>query len=193
MLAAALDGNIPAMEVLVQHGADVNNNQGSPWRNSASSDPLCIAACQGRVAVVSWLLQQGVTGEARGLGLALILAAEKADATVIRVLLSYHPTQAILPSYGPSALLHAVQYGRAAAAEELLNAGVPSTAQAFHLVPALQGEGGVRELLRKHLSKDEAYEQAPAIIAAASQHGHGEFAELLREARAAAAVVRNSG
>jgi hypothetical protein len=49
MLAAALDRNIPAMEVLVQHGADVNNDQGSPWHNSASSDPA-VYCCLSRAS-----------------------------------------------------------------------------------------------------------------------------------------------
>jgi hypothetical protein len=187
MLDATMCGNIAAMEVLVQHGADVNGSKGSPWQSDAESSlarrpPLWVAVMEEQVAAVGWLLQQGITAEGSGLGPALELAARKADPTLIRMLLSYSPIQAIIPSYGPSALLRAVQSGRAAVAEELLKAGVPTTAQAIQHAEGVDGEMEVREMFRNCVSNAQAYAQSPAILQAAVEHGHTEFAQLLREA-----------
>jgi hypothetical protein len=185
MAVAASCGNIAAMEVLVQHGADVNDSKGSAWRSdvfSGEQSPLWMAVVHEQVAAVGWLLQQGVTAEGSGLSHALEMAARKEDPTLICMLLSYSPTQAIIPSWGPAALLRAVRFGLVAVAEELLKAGVPTTAQAIQHAEGLDGEDNVRKLLRNHLSKVEAYQQSPAILQAASQHGHMDFAQLLREA-----------
>jgi hypothetical protein len=61
---------------------------------------------------------------------------------------------------------------------------VPTTAQAIQHAEGLDGEGGVHELFRTFFSTNEANKQAPAILQAAIQHGHEEFAQLLREAQA---------
>jgi ankyrin repeat protein len=197
MEVAAKLGDIAAMEVLVQHGADVNGSKGSAWRSDtdptepthARRSPLWMAVGHDRVKAVAWLLQQGISGEGSGLGLALKAAAWQLDTTLMDMLLSYSPTQAVIPRYGPSALLTAVECGHAEAAEELLKAGVPSTAQAIQHAEGLDGERDVRERLRRFLSWDEAYEQSSAILQAAIEHGHADFAQLLREARAAAAAA----
>jgi hypothetical protein len=61
MAEAALCGNIAAMEVLVQHGADVNGSRGSPWQCDEDSFPwrcpIYNAVLHGQVAAVAWLLQ----------------------------------------------------------------------------------------------------------------------------------------
>jgi hypothetical protein len=106
MGAAAMYGDVAAMEVLVQHGADVNGSKGSPWRSDEdSAPPLLEAVMRGQVAAVAWLLQQGINADGRGLGMALKLAAYRRDPTLVRMLLSYSPTQAIIRSHGTSALL----------------------------------------------------------------------------------------
>jgi ankyrin repeat protein len=187
LLTATMCGNIAAMEVLVQHGADVNGSKGHPWHSDEDcipvwKRPLYVAIFHKKLAAVAWLLQQGITGERSGLGQALEQAARMADPTLMRMLLSYGPTQAVVPSFGPSALLVAVEFGHAAVAEELLKAGVPSTAQAIQSAPSLSGERDVRELLKEYVYDHQAYAQSPAILQAALQHGHMEFAQLLRDA-----------
>jgi hypothetical protein len=194
MQIATMYGNIAAMEVLVQHVADVHGSLGTPWQCDAGYSPawrcpLHIAALHKQYAAIAWLLQQGITAKGSGLGLALERAAKQADTRLMRMLLSYSPTQAALPSHGTSALLTAVKYGHVSVAEELLKAGVPTTAQAIQYAKRLGGEGAVCRLLRGCLSWTRAYEQSSAILQAAVQHGHVEFAELLREARAAAATA----
>jgi ankyrin repeat protein len=181
MSNAAGHGDIAAMEVLVQHGADVNGSKGSPWQEDAEDHPpfrcpLWIAAYHGHVAAVAWLLQQGITAEGSGLGLALRESAKTADATLVRVLLSYSPTQAALPMHGPSVLLTAVRNSHIAVVEELLKAGVPTTTQAFQ---QMYRKGDVCDLIRNHLP---SHEQVPAFLQSAIKHGHMEFAQLLREA-----------
>jgi hypothetical protein len=186
MTIATMWGDTAAMEVLVQHGADVNGSEGSPWQcdedGSPWKCPVYNAVRHGHTVTVAWLLQQGVTDEGRGLGLALKAATYKSDATLMRMLLSYSPTQAVIPRYGPSALLVAVELGHVAVAEELLKAGVPSSAQAIQHAMGLSSEEDVHKLLRNHFSRAEAYEQPPAILQAAIEHGHVEFAQLLKEA-----------
>jgi hypothetical protein len=185
-------GDVAAIQVLVQHGADVNGSPGSPWQSDRSMKrPLPVAAAQGRVAAVDWLLQQGITADGSGLGPALELAGHIEDPALIRMLLSYGPTQAVIPRRGPTALVNAVRNGHVAVAEELLKAGVPTTAQAIQHARGLDSEKDVRALLRRLLRRVEAYEQSPAILQAAIQHGQVEFAQLLRKARAAAS--RHSG
>jgi hypothetical protein len=184
MQAATSCGYIAAMEVLVQHGADVNGSKGSPWQCDEDVfpawRPICLTVMHGQIAAVAWLLQQGITGEDCGLGQALDAAAYSADAALMHMLLSHSPAQAFIPSHGASALLIAVQLGHIAVAEELLKAGVPSSVQAIQHAWGCDSEGSVRTLLRKRLLTD--HEQAAALLQAAIQNGHPEFAQLLREA-----------
>jgi ankyrin repeat protein len=186
MQAAIMRGDIAAMEVLVQHGADVNGSKGSAWRSDASLcdpwPPLVVAVAHEQVGAVAWLLQHGISAEGSGLGWALKEAARIADPTFTRMLLSHSPIAAVIPSHGTSALLLAVYYGHVAVAEELLKAGVPTSTQAMQQAEGLNGEGFVLEWLKGSLSKDDPYEQLPAILQTAIQHGHMEFAQLLREA-----------
>jgi hypothetical protein len=112
MTIATMWGDIAAMEVLVQHGADVNGSRGTLWQCDEDGLPwrcrIYTAVIYGHVAAVAWLLQQGMTAEGGGLGLAVKEAARMADPTLMRMLLSHSHTPAVLPRYGPSALLRAV-------------------------------------------------------------------------------------
>jgi ankyrin repeat protein len=185
MQAATRYGNVEAMEVLVQHGADVNGSEGSSWRSDGEDSPwrplLQVAVMHEQFAAAGWLLQHGTSGEGSGLGWALEEAASLADPALMRMLLPYSPTQEVIPSHGTSALLIAVKLGHVAVVEELLKAGVPITAQAIQHTEGLGSEDDVRELLRGCLSRDESYEQPLAILQAAVQHGHAGFAQLLMD------------
>jgi ankyrin repeat protein len=71
MYAAASRGDIAAMEVLVQNGADVNCSPGSAWHSDGDhavfgERPLNTAVAYGQSAAVAWLLQQGATTDGSG-------------------------------------------------------------------------------------------------------------------------------
>jgi hypothetical protein len=63
MCHAAAGGRIEAMQLLLRHGADLHNSEGSPWSCPAPHNlhPLEVAAYHGQAEAVRWLLDRGVS------------------------------------------------------------------------------------------------------------------------------------
>ena len=60
LMIGAWEGNIPLMEVFVQHGADVN------FANARGEQALQMAAWKGQKDAVAWLLDHGAAPSRRG-------------------------------------------------------------------------------------------------------------------------------
>jgi ankyrin repeat protein len=175
MCAAAEGGHVAAMQLLVQHGADVHNSRGSPWSSATAVSylPAFAAAMWGKLEAVRWLHEQGVTDAEAGR--ALVAAARGGHVPVTQYLLQ---CGASLNVYGPDALKAALKGGHVEVVCLLLEAGTP-TDDAASFIQAAQ------RCLRQVDSK-----QMNVIFQAATQHGHAQFAEVLKEVRATGRGLR---
>jgi ankyrin repeat protein len=163
MYDAAQQGKIAAMQLLVQHGADVHNTRGSPWSSVTAEVPLSGAASHGQLEAVRWLHDQGVTDAE--VGEALVTAAEEGHGHVVWYLL--RECGADVSLHGPDALRPALKHRRWEVVCLLLEAGNPTGGAAF-LRAAQQCLGQI------------SIERLGTILQASTQHGHAEFAEMLR-------------
>jgi hypothetical protein len=168
---AAQQGQVEAMQLLLHHGADLHNATGSPWSSVAAEMPFKGAAMSGRLEAVRWFHEQGMTeGE---VGEALVAAASGGHVPVAQYLLQEGGANASL--YGPPALERALSYGRWEVACLLLEAGTPTNAIEATTLQAVQE-------WFEYMSQ----KQWDTLLQAATQHGHTQFAEMLRELRTAA-------
>jgi hypothetical protein len=176
MYVAAAYGQVEAMQLLVQHGADVHNSRGSPW-SSATADsylPALAAVMWGELEAVKWLHDQGMTDAE--MGEALEAAAGNGYAPVTHYLLQKCGPNVSL--YGPDALRSALKEGHVEEVCLLLEAGTP-TDDGVSFIQAAQ------RCLRR-----VGPEQMNVIFQAATQHGHAQFAEMLKEVRATGRGLR---
>jgi ankyrin repeat protein len=61
MYEAVTRGQIQAIQLLIQHGADIDGKDGTPWtlQNTVSLPPLGLAAYGDQIPAVQWMLQHG--------------------------------------------------------------------------------------------------------------------------------------
>jgi ankyrin repeat protein len=185
---AAAYGHVAAMQLLVQHGADVNSSVGSPWswdrtENDLYRFPLCIAAFNGHHKAVSWLSDQGVTTQQVGAAFKSAAMAGRAD--VVPLLLSHKHAWDAIASHGAAALLTALERRHITSVKLLLEAGVPSDKQALAGAGVAPDMSMVQTWIRNAVLAHKP-DASSALLQAAVQHGHTEFAEMLRESGAGA-------
>jgi ankyrin repeat protein len=166
MCDAAQWGQVAAMQLLVQHGADVHNSRGQPWSSVDTGMPLEGAALYGFLEVVKWLHEQGMTED--DMGQALYAAVYGGHVPIIHFLLQECSVDVSL--YGPNALRVALERGHLEVVCLLLQAGTPTNDVAAFT----------------HAARHFKPEQLGTILQVATQHGHTQFVAMLKELRAAA-------
>jgi hypothetical protein len=177
-IEAAYYGNAQAMQLLLQHGADINGKPGTPWSdNRVSTDtPLAHAVYNNSVSFIKWMLEQGAHA-----GPALAAAVRAGNLPVFRLLLDWEPD---ISTWGGLAFRSALKECRMGIACLLLGAGPPG-----YFMSATPPHPGIEMddidyCLNRFL--EMAYDdQAPAFLQAAVQHGHTEFAQMLQQRRVA--------
>jgi ankyrin repeat protein len=171
MYYAALWDRRQAMQVLLQHGADINNSEGTPWSGHGDKkSPLCVAAEGRDYDTVEWMLEQGADATA-----ALEDAAKLGDTTFTRLLLDWG---ADVKSTGADAIRTALWRCLYSVVHLLLSAG-----------PADYCMSGAQERTRmgsfiRHCVPQIKPGEASALLQAAVQHEHTSFAQMLRSAGA---------
>jgi ankyrin repeat protein len=167
MHGAAANGQHAAMQLLMQHGADINGRSGTPWScNGAYGTPLEEPAIRGHTTTVAWMLEQGADATA-----ALAAAVSSGNPAIVRLLLD---RGADISVEGPSAVKAALRGGHVKAAQLLLAAG------ASDYFMGMVGDCDVDNCL-SWIDPD----QACALQQTATQHGHVGFATMLKRIRAA--------
>jgi ankyrin repeat protein len=159
MHEAAWYGHLAAMQLLVQHGADVHNSKGKPWSSGSTQAcgtfvPALGAGGSGHLEVIRWLHEQGMTGDE--VGKALKAAACRGHAPIIRYLIQECGANVSL--YGPDALRRASEAGSPEVVRSLLEAGTPTDVAAY--IQAAQQS--LRRFNPEHMHD---------ILQAATQHG----------------------
>jgi hypothetical protein len=88
MYEAAANSQIDSMQLLLQHGADINCTSGMPWSEACQTvPPVQAAVIQGQApATIQWMLEQGADA-----GPALKAAAVTDNLPVLRLLLDSGP------------------------------------------------------------------------------------------------------
>jgi ankyrin repeat protein len=176
MMVAAYVGNIRVMDVLLQHGADVNDTEGSPWSSwDGAGNPLEAAVRGMQPAAIKWLLKRGADA-----GPALRTAAQRDMVNILQLMVEHG---ADIKVHGPSALIKAMSAPALKAALCLLKLGTPTDTHAFlqalGLQQASEYEGWLKQCLTGYNS-----EQSGLLYNAATEHGHHEFGEMLAKAGA---------
>jgi ankyrin repeat protein len=166
MNKAAASGQRQAMQLLMQHGADINGKSGTPWSCAWSGQqhfeaPLHDAALTADAATVGWMLEHGADASAP-----LEAAASRGDLATVRLLLQ---GGADVSAQGRRAMRAALEWGHAEAAQLLLAAGTPDyfldSIGVYHVILCLC-----------RISPD----QASVLLQTAVQHGHVGFAKMLQ-------------
>jgi hypothetical protein len=171
MSEAAVFGHLPAMQLLVQHGADVHNSRAMSWSSTVvASDIYASASVYGQLSTFRWLHAQGMTVDE--VGRALVVAAGMGHVPIIHYLMQECGANVSL--YGPEALRLALQHGRWGVVCLLLEAGTPTDDGAAFMQAA-----------QRCVTRFNP-EQFDTILQAATQHGHTQLADMLRGLRAAA-------
>jgi ankyrin repeat protein len=169
MHAAAYHGPVQAMQLLLQHGADINSKPGTPWSNlhRASLDvPLAYAAYNNGVTTIQWMLEQGADA-----GLALVTASSVGNLPVLG---------ADINTWGGLALRLALPKWHLSTSCLLLGAGPPDyfmSAAPPH--PGMEMED-INYCVSAFLQMADEH-KALALLQAAVQHGHTVFAQMLQE------------
>ncbi len=118
VMIGAWEGNIPMMELFVEHGADVNQV------NAFGEQALLHAAWKGRLEAVRWLVEHGARLNREGKKwAALHYAAFAGHADVVGYLLERGADQNALSTNGSTPLMMAAREGQEAIAKTLLAAG----------------------------------------------------------------------
>jgi ankyrin repeat protein len=170
---AAHYGQVQAMQLLLQHGADINGTPGTPWSEPYQMQwPLQSAVAQGHVAAVQWMLEQGADA-----GPALATAAEVGNLPVLRLLLDWG---ADISTWGGLAFRAALGECQTHAACLLLGAG-PADYFMSAAPPHPNLELADISLRASNYVEKIDYQQASALWQAAVQRGHRWFAQLLEQ------------
>lgn len=118
LMIAAWEGNIPMMELFLQHGADVNA------RNRLGEQALLHAAWKGRKEAVQWLLDHGAAVNRQGQQWsALHYAAFAGQGDIARLLLERGADINGRSPNGSSVLMMAIYEGHDDLAKELIEKG----------------------------------------------------------------------
>jgi ankyrin repeat protein len=163
------------MQLLMQHGADINGKPGTPWMGThhmSSEPPLVHAVYYNGVSTTQWMLEQGAEPSP-----ALAAAARAGNLPVFRLLLGWG---ADISTWGGLAFRLALANQCMGIACLLLGAGPPDyfmSAAPPHPHIELDDIG---DCVRSFL-EDADDEQASALLQAAVQHGHTEFAQMLQQ------------
>jgi hypothetical protein len=176
MFAAAANGHVESMQILLQHGADINCKPGTPWSEmgeARKSQPVQYAVMNGRDRATQWMLEQGADA-----GPALAAAAEYGNLFAARLLLSKGADTMLV--WGGLALRSALRRGHDEMVHLLLSAGPPdgfmSKARPHPDIVVDSLDFCVCRFLGKH-----DCHTASALLQAAVQHGHTVFAQMLQE------------
>jgi ankyrin repeat protein len=167
MNSAAASGQHEAMQLLMQHGADINGRSGTPWSsNGAYGTPLEGPAIRGHTATVTWMLGQGADATA-----ALAASVSSGKPAIVRLLLDQG---ADISVEGPSAVKAAIRGGHLKAAQLLLAAGTPDYFM-----------GMVADCDIDNYLSWVTPDQADTLQQTAVKHGHVGFATMLKRIRTA--------
>lgn len=126
LMSAAKDGNLAAVQAIVQRGSDINEASNKGKR------PLMFAASEGKVEVARWLIEQGAdVNAADNYGTtALIVAATAGHHDVVKLLLDSGANAQVRDETGGAPLVNAVYFGHTETVQLLLeNLAQPKTAQ----------------------------------------------------------------
>jgi ankyrin repeat protein len=175
MHGAATTGNVQAMQILLQHGADINATPGTPWSDPYPSErPLHAAIAKRQApATIQWMLEQGADA-----GPALPAAAEAGNLPVLSLLLDWG---ADISTWGGRAFSTALFECQSQAACLLLRAGPPDYfMSAAHPHPGIK-VNDINHCVNRFLQLANGDHHASALLQAAVQHGHTHFAQLLEQ------------
>jgi hypothetical protein len=180
-------GQVQVMQLLVQHGADVNNTAGTPWSfcSNPAHPPLLVCALAARQsAAFEWLLANGASQA--HIGQALAAVARYCLTHMMRYLLSklVDVAENALP-----ALREAVIYNNPGSLKLLLAAGLPFDSQTL-LIAAGQPQPNRRprqsrpnkkimQLLLLHWAGQIPHADLQAAAEVAATHRHYKQARLL--------------
>jgi hypothetical protein len=171
MYYAAFYGHRQAMQLLMQHGADINGRCGTPWSDwEEKYSPMRTAAEMKQYDTVAWMLEHGADATA-----ALEDAAKLGGTTFPRLLLDWGVD---VKSTGADAIRTALWRCLYSVVHLLLSAG-----------PADYFMSGAQERTRmgsfiRHCVPQIKPGEASALLQAAVQHEHTSFAQMLRSAGA---------
>jgi hypothetical protein len=174
MCDAALSGNVQAMQLLLQHGADINGTPGTPWSSPYRGYwPLQVAvALKPAPATIQWMLEQGADA-----GQALAPAASAGNLPVLRLLLE---RGADISTWGGQAFRKSLANCQTEAACLLLGAGPPD----YFMSAAPPHPEVVMDDLDHCVStflQQVDDHQASALLQAAVQHGHTGLTQMLQQ------------
>jgi ankyrin repeat protein len=176
MHEAAANGQIESMQLLLQHGADINGTPGTPWSDmcsAARSPPIQCAVAAGHDETIQWILEQGADA-----GPGLKTAAETDNLSAARLLLDRG--SATMLTWGGPAFRVALTAGHVAMAHLLLSAGPPN-----YFMSAAPPHPGVTLLdlgfCVSHFRERHDDHTMSELLRAAVQHGHTGFAQMLRQ------------
>jgi hypothetical protein len=157
------------MQVLLQHGADIDGDAVAPWsdhRQFPFGAPLRHAVHYRHIATVVWMLERGADASA-----ALLAATRSGNPALMRLVLEYG---ADVASEGDWAMRTALDEGHLAIAHQLMAAGTPDFFMTY------VDDYAVTDCLARTTP-----DKASALLQAAIQHGHVGFAQMLLQKGAA--------
>lgn len=181
----AAEGNLAAVEVLVERGADVDA------RTRAGVTPLFVAVRANRYEIARYLLERGATPDAAGeAGPPLVEAVARGTPEMVRLLVQRGANPGVTDATGSTPLHTAVASGRIELVRILLDGGAPANAAdhagntPLHVLAAKNGRAGGLEIARLLLERgaraDMRDNEGRTPLAVAEKRGAREVAEVLR-------------
>jgi ankyrin repeat protein len=187
MYDAASNGQVQAMQLLLQHGAHINGNNGTPWKDKhyrVPLPPLERAVAHNQVTAIQWMLEQGADA-----GPALSTAAGAGNLPIVCLLLESGADVATWGGGAFSAAMKGQSEGRDTLEVVLL---LLASGPTDYFMPKPDSPLAPDHFLRhvKSFLHSLGQHKAATLLQAAVQHGHTEFAQmLLREGVAVAGEV----
>ena len=186
LLCAAVHGHERVVELLLQHGAEIN------LQSSDGATALMLAAGQGHERVVDLLIRRGVELNLQNSdgGTTLMAAASQGHERVVELLIRRGAELNLQNSKGGTALMYAASLNHTAVVRRLLRAGADVAARAENNMTALQAakEKGHAECVRvieEHAAPAAAAEKAAREAAWAAGAEAREAERAAAEATAA--------
>jgi hypothetical protein len=176
MTEAAVSGQVQAMQLLVQHGADIHGTTATPWTSHVmmSLPPLHHAAFYNHIPAVQWLLQRGADVRQ------LALATQLGNLSTVRLL---QESGRDISTWGGIAFEAAIagaikDRDNVEVLLQLLSLSPPDY---FLPVPHPDNVRSAQfvRVVNNYLEEIQ-HQQAVRLLQAAVQHGHTGFAQMLQ-------------